>query len=257
MRLHIVRSRPEQNLTLPWFVTMMILMYIFWVFNLLAAGKYAIYDKTFAVIEASLAIYSLWAATLKSPGKVPQGWNPEKLPPELEEEILGATFCSKCVSFKPLRTHHCQFCACVVRYDHHCDWIDNCIGVRNTKIFLLFLWYITAIIIHYLTMVIRMMLSVEFVTIKAPALSNVAVLLAFNIYTVIAVALLFFAGFFCASTTVQTLKNQTTMEAAYIDGNPFHKSYIKNIKDVMGDNMLLWFIPCEPFTPTSTPYAYS
>lgn len=38
---------------------------------------------------------------------------------------------------------HCFHCnACIMGYDHHCDWINNCVGVNNTRIFIAFISYV-------------------------------------------------------------------------------------------------------------------
>lgn len=50
--------------------------------------------------------------------------------------------CTKCDCVKPPRAHHCSICGkCVLAMDHHCPWMNNCIGLYNMKAFLLFNFY--------------------------------------------------------------------------------------------------------------------
>ncbi|CAO1637631.1 unnamed protein product [Parajaminaea phylloscopi] len=44
---------------------------------------------------------------------------------------------------KPERAHHCSICkTCVIKYDHHCPWLNQCVGLHNERYFLLFLLYL-------------------------------------------------------------------------------------------------------------------
>lgn len=44
---------------------------------------------------------------------------------------------------KPERAHHCRTCkACVLKFDHHCPWINQCVGLGNERYFILFMcWF--------------------------------------------------------------------------------------------------------------------
>ncbi|KAI0791040.1 zf-DHHC-domain-containing protein [Abortiporus biennis] len=51
-------------------------------------------------------------------------------------------YCHKDGFLKPYRAHHCRACGtCILKYDHHCPWIGQCVGARNHKFFVNFLFW--------------------------------------------------------------------------------------------------------------------
>ncbi|XP_016403274.1 probable palmitoyltransferase ZDHHC12, partial [Sinocyclocheilus rhinocerous] len=63
----------------------------------------------------------------------------EKMIPQ-DHSSLKQRRCGYCFKLQPMRARHCKTCKrCVRRFDHHCPWIDNCVGERNHKWFLLYL----------------------------------------------------------------------------------------------------------------------
>lgn len=50
------------------------------------------------------------------------------------------SLCPECAIIRTGRSRHCIICRkCVDRYDHHCPWINNCVGLKNHNSFLAYL----------------------------------------------------------------------------------------------------------------------
>jgi hypothetical protein len=61
--------------------------------------------------------------------------------------------CQTCNTPKPARSKHCSLCkACIEKQDHHCIWINNCVGRNNYIHFLLLLLSISILLLYGATL---------------------------------------------------------------------------------------------------------
>lgn len=59
----------------------------------------------------------------------------------IQGALYELKFCTKCYIFRPPRSMHCNICNnCVEQYDHHCPWVGTCIGKKNYRYFLWFVY---------------------------------------------------------------------------------------------------------------------
>ena len=66
--------------------------------------------------------------------------NPEHDFLELLSKVHPCEMCPDCKVLRTPRSRHCAICnRCVERFDHHCPWLNNCVGVNNNNAFLTFL----------------------------------------------------------------------------------------------------------------------
>jgi len=162
----------------------------------------------------------------------------------------GPRFCIKCNCIKPDRSHHCSVCGhCILKFDHHCPWVNNCVCFHNYKFFVLFLGYgfylcafgFFAILPYFLSLY-----SQSSINIHDAGFGRFHVLFLFFVSAMFGIALgcLFFYHLYL------TARNQSTVESfrppvfGYgLDRNGYNLGIKRNFRQVFGEDAILWFIP--------------
>lgn len=141
----------------PWamaiYFSTKVLMFItfFYVLWPLLSGPDALTGYVFdLVILASCGglWYSFVKAHVVDPGYLPVSIKQRfKTIIELAEtgNLHSNAFCNTCVIRRPYRSKHCSLCnRCVSKFDHHCPFVDNCIGEKNH---IYFMWYLVTLLV--------------------------------------------------------------------------------------------------------------
>ncbi|TKS87728.1 Palmitoyltransferase ZDHHC23 [Collichthys lucidus] len=72
------------------------------------------------------------------------------------KESSRRNWCPVCRVVRPPRAGHCRICGvCVLRLDHHCVWINNCVGQANHRSFLLTLVFFLLTSVYGISLVLQ------------------------------------------------------------------------------------------------------
>nr|XP_012145569.1 PREDICTED: palmitoyltransferase ZDHHC2-like isoform X8 [Megachile rotundata] len=154
-------------------------------------------------------------------------------------------FCEKCQLIKPDRAHHCSVCStCVLKMDHHCPWVNNCVGFHNYKFFMLFLAY--ALLYCIFITATSLQYFIRFWKGELDGMGRFHLLFLFFVALMFAVSLNSLFFYHC----YLVLHNRSTLEAftppmfrTGKDKDGFSLGKYNNFQEVFGDNPKLWFLP--------------
>ncbi|CAH0562210.1 unnamed protein product [Brassicogethes aeneus] len=158
----------------------------------------------------------------------------------------GYRFCEKCRIIKPDRAHHCSVCGvCVLKMDHHCPWINNCVSFTNYKFFVLFLGY--ALMYCLYVSLTSLPYFIDFWRGDLTGIGKFHILFLFFVAIMFGVSLMSLFFYHCYLVS----ENRTTLEAfrppcfrgVGPDKYGFHIGRYNNFQEVFGDNLKTWFFP--------------
>jgi hypothetical protein len=116
------------------------------------------------------------------------------------------------MNIRPARSRHCHYCnCCVMKFDHHCLWINNCVGALNIGKFYLFIFFI------WLSLGLSLALSVivfiytpdSGIIIQVPRIGTLIIAAVTGVFGLL---LIFPISYMLFVQTLNLSRNQTTSE---------------------------------------------
>lgn len=270
-------------LSLPVFTVIILILSIHHIVMFLVIDPWLGFDTAPGVLNAFfftswtvLGFLAYILAIIRVPGSIPPLYSPDvensdAVLQEVKRKGGVLRYCQKCSIYKPPRAHHCRVCKrCVLRMDHHCVWINNCVGQRNYKHFFLFVSYTVVALAHALVL-----LSGQFIydlgggeegelegqkrrqsELMFFAISPTIAPLLKGICFVTVILLLVALGVLLIWHIYLTLSNKTTIE--YYEGvrakwlakkageayrHPYDLGIVNNLLVILGPNIVCWGCP--------------
>jgi len=215
-------------------------------------------------IITALLLYCYVQSVVIHPGSVPDDdsqWDRTAEDPSFREDETvkdnmqerkrsgDRRYCKWCGKYKPDRCHHCRVCkSCILKMDHHCPWIYNCVGFRNHKYFFLLLFY-SCLDCHLImwTMIESVKLSV---LVDTPFITMFFLMFGETLACFLGVLVTAFFIFHIwlmlkAMTTIEFCEKSLKKGGSY-DSSLYDYGVYGNITSVLGENPLLWLVPMAP-----------
>jgi len=213
-----------------------------------------------------LVFLSYFRCVFVHPGEVPNEppwlytgmFGTSSLPLQEAKKSGERRHCKWCGKYKPDRCHHCRVCkTCILKMDHHCPWIYNCVGFHNYKFFFLLLFYVvldTNFMVY--TMAETMIRAIDE---DAPFVEMYLLLFGLSLAFFLAVLITMFFGFHVwlvamGLSTIELCERKyprsessdrggTCLGDCADNQSPFNLGVCRNICAVLGNNPLCWLLP--------------
>ena len=119
-------------------------------------------------------------------------------------------YCETCQIVRPLRVFHCRICdKCIIRHDHHCGFVNNCIGKDNHLKFFIFIIFAG---LHSLFVSIYCVIAYFICLNKEPMWGEVSKIICIVVF-IFAVLIALMMGYFVTAHIIMISSNVTTSES--------------------------------------------
>lgn len=252
-----------------WFTvafTYAILIYGYYVYVVVLCSHYLIYvvhQKTKSALYLAffhilffLTTFSFTRSMSRDPGDtrklkmhVPGAFQGPLEADSVALDLSTTRYCGICQQYKPARCHHCSDCGrCCLKMDHHCVWLNNCVGFGNYKQFYLLAIWGSALCTFVFATLLQILIWQLTMDATAPASIQMLIIACFSfVLGMGCYALLIFHTFIIAKgrTTIEQITLREHEKSPNVVERPSNYSLgvKKNFTQVLGPKWYLWLIP--------------
>jgi len=147
-------------------------------------------------------------------------------------------FCNTCRIYRGPRAKHCKYCDnCVEKFDHHCPWTGTCIGIRNYRYFLIFVYSTIVLGVFGFSLCLARIIEVAVALGSSQGyevvLQSKAEIILGGLTLIIVLALLPLAIYHCKLIRLGLTTNEEIREVYNDKKNPNNKCFVENLKQIM------------------------
>ncbi|ORM40346.1 tRNA (carboxymethyluridine(34)-5-O)-methyltransferase [Babesia sp. Xinjiang] len=192
-----------------------------------------------------MLVWSFVMTTVTDPGHIPDTWKADATSMyscKERKENGEFRYCQYEACYKPDRAHYCrQLGRNVLKMDHYCPWVSNCIGFYNYKFFFLTLFYANTTSCY----ILRNVCSAFFTVYIDPNASFNHLFYLALIGTLLVVITAVLLPFMCFHLWLISI-NKTTIEFCEFEASRsynYNLGTLENYRSVFGSNPLFWLMP--------------
>ena len=166
-----------------------------------------------------------------------------------KKKFGGVRICQWCYKAKPDRCHHCSQCnRCILKMDHHCPWVANCIGFYNYKFFLSMLFHCACtswlIVLTSYTVLSRTVTNPQSFNYKYAYFIMTSYILACVLAVIISTFFSFHIYLICNQyTTIEFCEKRSEDDNTFHTRKPYNRGFCMNFRTILGYNPFFWLIP--------------
>ncbi|KAI3379459.1 hypothetical protein SNEBB_007701 [Seison nebaliae] len=158
---------------------------------------------------------------------------------EIRNSNVKMKWCPTCDFYRPPRVSHCSICnKCIEQFDHHCPWLNNCVGRRNYRFFF---QYLLSLTIH-ITMILA--ISINHVVTYYDNISDIktiAALVLIIVLSIIILPVIGLTGFHLYLVANGRTTNEQVTGKFRNGYNPFDRGCWKNCTHVFFSSFFIQF----------------